>query len=512
MSEDIAAASRRTNPRGFLVHAILGMRNAAAPMAVLLFTKMDDGIAVALAISAAIGAAFLVVSAIVAYIRWTRLTYRIQESDIRVESGIFSRQARSVPFDRIQDVATSQNFIARLFGLVAITFETGGGSGEDISLSYLDLREAERLRDTIRDRRDSEGEGTALDAGAEPARDQGRLLFAMAPRRVLTFGLFNFSLIVISVAGGLLAQFDDVLPFDVWDIEGWRERLAGPGAWLAGLGFLAQAIGVMALLAILGVFGIATGIVRTVLAQWDFRLERTDKGFRRRRGLFTRTDVTLPVRRVQAAMLSARAREAAFGWCKAALVSLAADAGASHHEIAPFARREEIDPLVREAGLRVPHEGLEWSHVSPIHAVATGLLTLRDWLVPAVLILVAQYFIAPEGWPGSPLLALIPAAIGSWKAVRSAMALLCLRYAIDDEQVYVRSGWLSWALQLVPREKIQSVSVGQGPLARRFGYAFLNLGVAGAVVHVQGMDLPRAYALREELLGSMRRRDFSRLN
>jgi len=46
------------------------------------------------------------------------------------------------------------------------------------------------------------------------------------------------------------------------------------------------------------VVGMLSGIVRTFLRDWDFRLERTSKGFRRRRGMFTRTDVVMPVHRV----------------------------------------------------------------------------------------------------------------------------------------------------------------------------------------------------------------------
>jgi putative membrane protein len=46
--------------------------------------------------------------------------------------------------------------------------------------------------------------------------------------------------------------------------------------------------------------GLAAGLLRTFARDWDFLLERTGRGFRRRRGLFTRTDVVMPVHRVPA--------------------------------------------------------------------------------------------------------------------------------------------------------------------------------------------------------------------
>src|SRR5690606_33761730 len=130
----------------------------------------------------------------------------------------------------------------------------------------------------------------------EPAR----LLFAMSPRRLALFGLFEFSLVVFAVLGGIAQQFDVLLPFDIWDFEEWLRLFAGPGHWLAGLGLAAQVIGAVLAVGTLAVVGMATGIVRTVLRDWGFRLEETAKGLRRRRGLLTRTDVVMPLHRVQA--------------------------------------------------------------------------------------------------------------------------------------------------------------------------------------------------------------------
>ena len=507
-----APKAQRTDPRGFMLKAIESLRAGVLPLAFLAFTRMDEGAAMVLIVSGVAGALLLLVSGVSSYLQWTRLTYSVNETDIRVESGVLSKKARSVPYDRIQDIATSQGFLARMFGLVEITFDTGAGAGEDISLSYLSEEEGERLRRLVRDRRADGVSSADRQATAGDVEEAARPLFAMGPRRVLLYGLTNFSLVVFAAVGGFLAQYDEILPFDIWDIEGWQQRLAGPGTWLANLGFVAQAIGVLALLFFLALFGFATGIVRTALTEWNFRLERTTRGFRRRRGMVTRTDVTLPIRRVQAAIVGARLLERGLGYNGAALVSLAADAGASNHEIAPFARWEEIAPLIEEAGLRVPHDGLEWTGVSKVHAVATALLRLRFWLFLALVVAGIQFFVEPEGFLGEGWLAAIPAVIGLWKALRSLMAVLRTFYAVDDSQLYVRSGWLATTLMLVPREKLHSVTIGHGPLSRRFAYAFFSGGVAGASFGIDGIPMHRAYELRTDLLRSMQKQDFSRIN
>src|SRR5690606_31297754 len=199
--------------------------------------------------------------------------------------------------------------------------------------------EGEALRETVKARKAEEGAGAGVPvAEAEPA---SRLLFAMGPRRLLTFGLFEFSLVIFAVLAGAAQQFDFLLPFDIWDPENWPRLLAGSNVLLAGLGVAAQVVGVMLALGALALLGLATGLLRTVLRDWGFRLEETPKGLRRRRGLLTRTDVVMPIHRVQALEVSTGIVRRRFGWYRLRVVSLAQDAKAGNHVVVPFARMGE---------------------------------------------------------------------------------------------------------------------------------------------------------------------------
>src|SRR5690606_38665599 len=156
-----------------------------------------------------------------------------------------------------------------------------------------------------------------------PAEREDAPLFAMDDKGILTFGLFEFSLIVFGVLLGAVTQFDFLLPFDIWDqryiarlFEGGQEEVAH-GSRIAQFGALA---GGLALVILLGVF---TGIAVTFAREYGFRLDRTDKGFRRRRGLFNKTDVVLPAHRVQAARIETGLIRARFGWHGLKFVSLA---------------------------------------------------------------------------------------------------------------------------------------------------------------------------------------------
>ena len=309
--------AQRTNPLGFLARGLQGFQRAVLPMVAVGYSMRDETFGLLAALG--LGAVIAVFGVAIAYLRWRRLTYVVGETDIRVESGILSRAARSVPFERIQDISLEQTLIPRLFGLVQVRFETGAGGKDELSLQYLSESEGERLRETVRARKDGLPEDAA-DAAypdadiARPVEAPATVLFAMDLRRLLTFGMFEFSLAVVAVVGGALQTFGDFLPFDIWEVREWQKLLSGPFGQLESMGVWAQIIGGLLGLASLAVVGVATGLIRTALRDWGFLLERTAKGFRRRRGLLTRTDVVMPPHRVQAVRIETGIIRSRMGW------------------------------------------------------------------------------------------------------------------------------------------------------------------------------------------------------
>ena len=503
---DLAGTPRRTEFLGLFVAAA-----EAFPNIVLGVIAASIGLGDKLwGIAVIAGVALLAMGGITlgAYIGWRRRTYTVGEADIRMESGILSRSARSVPYERIQDVGLEQKFLPRLFGLVAVSFDTGAGGKDDLKLSYLREAEGERLRDLVRARKEGEVPlAASLDSAdvADEVADTHEL-FAMPPRRVFTFGLFEFSLALVAVVGGLAQQFEPLLPFDLWDFDAWREQLAGPGRWLAGLGMLTQAIGALLAFAALAVVGFASGLVRTALREWDFRLERTPKGLRRRRGLLTRTDTVMPIHRVQALRYDTGIVRRLFGWHGLKVVSLAQDSGSSSHAVAPFAQWDELAPVARATGFVPPDEALDWHRASMRYRIDNALLPFLI-LVPLTLGGIMLTEIIGLRW--LPLLFGLGLILALALAARPFFLWKFDRHAIDGPQIYARSGWLAPRTLVGNRVKLQSVEISQGPLAFRRGYATLHFGLAGGSFKLRGLALPRAQELRDSVLSSIGADDFS---
>lgn len=442
---------------------------------------------------------FVAIPIAAAALQWVFLRYRVGPEDIRVESGVISREARAVPYERIQDVSIGETVASRVLGLVSVKFETGAGGKDEIALSYVTKDEGDRLRELVRERR-----GEAADEPLEIAETvEPPPVFAMKLPRVLEFGLYEFSLVFFAVLFAALQQLEFLLPFDPWDNELWSSLWQEQGERVRSLRVSAQIASFV--LATIGVFlaGVLTGVTRTLLREYDFRLDRTAKGFRRRRGLITRTDLVMPVHRVQAALVTTGfIRRRVGNWHGLKFVSLASDgAKSSNHAMAPFATMEEIDPIARIAGIALPDGSEEWHATSARYWFDRAALRVVPLLVLAAIIALA----------GETLAALAPFAVALAFALGSLVKFRHYRHAAAHGEVFVRGGFLKPRLQVAPQYKLHTVEIEQSVLARWRGYATLNMGLAGGPMRIVGMPGQQAWTLRKDLLEKIVSTDFSQL-
>ena len=515
---------QRVNPLTVAVTVVKIAAQALIPIVFALYgigrDAGTDGFAMGALIFGLGGIALLAILAGSAWLSWYRLQYRIGDNDIKLEQGIVSRSARSVPYDRIQDVSLEQKLVPRLLGLVEVKFETGAGGKEELKLSYVSEQEGERLRETVRalvDGADTQPlvptRGVTEGETAVPERES-RTIFAMDNRRLFTFGLFEFSLVIFAVILGAAQQLEFLLPFDVWDyVEEWIDdaRYTEAGRYFSGMDAMSRVLGVLYLLATVVGVGLLSGIVKTFLRDWEFRLDRTAKGFRRRRGLLTKTDVVMPVHRVQSIIVSTGWWRRRFGWHGLKFVSLAQDSGSANHDVAPFAKMHEIEPIAEEAGFTLPDERADWHRPSRKYYTDRAVIRLLI-LVPTVSVVVAA-LISDE--------ADLSVMVGPFLAINTALAALIVarevyrwhrdRHALDPAQVVSRRGWLSPRTQVANRVKLHSVEISQGPLARWRGYCDLKFGMAGGRFSFRGLREDDARKLRSAVLDSIASVDFAKL-
>ncbi len=517
-SEDFIGQPRRLHPLTLLLAIVrLGPRSLQLipVVAVLGFTDQARFILPGIA-------AYILINLVIAWLSWSRFSWTVDADDVSISSGVFSRQQRVIPFDRIQDVSIEQGLVQRALGLAKVGFETGSASSDDKdegSLDAIALSEAEALRRHIREHRSGSpvaptvpvADGEVQAAAPEHDRE-GRTIFAMTPARLIVAGIFNFSLAIFAVLFGALQYLDNVIDFNPFDVDLYRDlaRSLGLESWVLAHRWVSIIGGIIAVL----LLGAVTGIVRTFIRDYGFTLDRTARGFRRRRGLTTKTDVTIPGARVQAAVVSTGFIRRAFGWYELRLQSLAGDGkDESDHLVAPLAKLGEADAILAE--LALDRAGFEddrsiranWGRSHPVSMLVAPVMMLA---ISALLFILFTFVpgtrLADIALPVSPrLIALAPAVSAAVVLVFNWLDWRHRRWHFDGRFLHIADGLLKRRHIILPARNIQSADLSVGPVARRFALADLSFGVPGGKAGQHGISaIPEteARALRATLLAA----------
>jgi len=421
----------------------------------------------------------MAVGALIAFLHWWRFTYLVGANEIVIEKGLLSRQRRVIPFDRVQDIAIEQRLLARLFGTAKVKIETGGAAKDEGNLDMIAIADARALRDLVR-----HGPHPA-ETETEAPPEQEPVLFAMGLPRLLYSGLFGFSLVFLAVISGALQQLDQLGLFD-WS-DWFTPQRADQAAHLVTIRLAFALVGLVVAL------GLIAGVARTAARDFGFTLTRTEKGLRRRRGLFTLSEVVIPIRRTQVALIESGAIGRLLGWYRLSFQTLGADQKEGGVQVAaPFARMEEILPILAVAGFPEPPPRDEF-HGVPRRAIvrqAAPALTLAALASAA-----AFWFDARAGIVAAALLVLAILAVLRWR--RHA-------HALGDRALFVASGLLKRRIWIVPYEKAQTIRVSRGPIQRALRLSNLLLDTAGSGAlrspEMHDLDEAQAEAMADRLL------------
>lgn len=349
---------------------------------------------------------------------WWTTRYLIDETTVRVRTGILFRQHRQARLDHVQAVDVAQPFLARLFGLAELRFEVADAHESALRLSYLPVAEAQALRSGVlaAAARARSGEPAHSSAPAAPAET----LVAHAPvgRIIAATALtpFVIAAVAVTVAGIMLE--------------------AATGVRALGAAFIPAVIGG------------AAAVWNQISRSWHFRVIASGDGLKLTHGLLETRTQTVPAGRIQAVGIRQPLLWRPLGWWSVHVNV----AGYGHHS-----RREEgksvllpvgtLDDVLRVLGLVVPDPGTEPGEGrAVVEAGLTG--TGEAW--GFVHSPPAARWLDPFAWRRTGFL-----------ATRTALLL--------------RTGIVARSLAIVPHERTQSIALTQGPLERRLGLAGVEL-------------------------------------
>ena len=454
--------------------------------------------------------ALIAVWVVLGLLSWWRRAYAVDADGVYLRSGILSRKLRTARLPRIQSVDVVHPLLGRIFGLGKLTVEVAGGRNSRVVIGFLTTRELQALRDRILDLAAGQidmpgaasedgavhGSGTGHDTGgindlASTAHPEGLTPeeaagseAAPAPRTSqLRASHFQehplYSVDSATLLGSLLRH-----PMT------YTLLLAIVGTLVVGILIIVtdSMTGSEALTIISSyitmVIALATMVWNQFNSAWNFHAAATPSGIRMSYGLTAETSRTLPPGRVHGVGLTGPILWRRKDWWKVDVTVAGRD------ERPHDGQTREIGNLLLPVGSRDTALRALW-------------LVVPDLGVPDPDTLLSQALTGRDddgvGDPQAPAGSVERGFVRISRRGRIFRPLTWRRAAIvlTDTCVIIRHGRWRRRVAVFPYERIQSLRLRQGPLARRRSLASLRFDMVAQEVptSITNLDAADAKAL-----------------
>ena len=443
---------------------------------------------------------------------WWRRAYAVDADGVYLRSGILSRKLRTARLPRIQSVDVVHPLLGRIFGLGKLTVEVAGGRDSRVVIGFLTTRELQALRDRILDLAAGQidlpepaSEGGAVGAGAA-GYDTGGIDDAASAVRAE--GLTQEG---APGAEGAPATSQRTTPLrashfqehPLYSVDGatlFGSLLRSVPLYVALI--LPTVVIVVGIVAYAiddppsgGVLALATTFISTVAGAvslvwsrfnnaWNFQAAATPSGIRMSYGLTSETSRTLPPGRVHGVGIAQPILWRGKDWWKVN-VSVA-----GREDRSQDGQNRQFGNLLLPVGVRDTALRALWLVVPDLGVpdpdrLLTQALTGRD-----------------DDGVGDPQAPAGSAERGFVRISRRGRLFRPLTWrraaiALTDTCVIIRHGRWRRRVAVFPYERIQSLRVRQGPLARRRNLASLRLDMVAQEVpaSITNLDVADAKAL-----------------
>ena len=447
---------------------------------------------------------------------WWRRAYAVDADGVYLRSGILSRKLRTARLPRIQSVDVVHPLLGRILGLGQLTVEVAGGRDSRVVIGFLTTRELQVLRDRILDlaagqidvpgpapedsavgasgagcdtgsiddaaptaRPACVGPGETADPGGTPAPMQRSTHlrashFQEHPLYNVDGAVLIGSLLRSSSVYVLALTFVGTLALGVFSII--TDSMTGGEA----LTIISSYVTI--------VIAVATIVWTQFNSAWNFQAAATPSGIRMRYGLTAETSRTLPPGRVHGVGLTGPILWRGKDWWKVNVTV------AGREDRPQDGQSRQFGNLLLPVGIRDTALRALW-------------LVVPDLGVPDPDTLLAQALTGrDDDGVGDPQAPAGSAERGFVRLSRRGRIFRPLTWrraaiALTDTCVIIRHGRWRRRVAVFPYERIQSLRLRQGPLARRRSLASLRLDMVAQEVptSITNLDAADAKALAVQI-------------
>lgn len=382
-------------------------------------------------------------------LKWLFHTYQINERSITLREGVFVKNHRVVPFERIQNHQTNTNFLHRLFKMTSLSLETGTSDSESsIKFSVITHHEARMILKMI------EEKDSGKDAENEVLEEKPKrkVYFRSTKKDTIKAALTSFSFLAIFPL--LSAAYFQVNDF--FDLESTTQ---------SAFEYLQTHIGLLIMLFVVAmILSVVIGYIQTVVKYGNYVISADSDRIYIQKGVFHTSTFSIQKDKVQAIKIEQPLIKRLLNMVEIKLISAGGlgeeklETNALYPFMAKHAAYELVNTLlpayhIEEEMKRLPRKVLVLKLLTPYYGtliVGAGLFFFqREWLwvtgvvfVISILSRILDYFFTS--------------------------------YLRHGEFIQTRKGGFSNETLLTKRARIEEIEVRHSWIQRKFNVASLS--------------------------------------
>jgi putative membrane protein len=399
-------------------------------------------------------------------INFFRTYFIVQNGELVLHTGIFSRKKISIPFARIQTINFEQNIIHQFFSVLRIKVDTAGSEKNEFEFHALETAKAYALRDLVLAEKQTFVPNESEIASDHISKPAFAKIMSLHPYDLLKVGLTENHI----KSGGLIFLFffwiyQNLQEVGV-DVDEYSEEIP---EWEMGL------YSILFFITILMVFSVIISLVRSVVSNYDLQFLRSNRGFKIVSGLFTKREVSALDHKIQHISWSDNLLKRWIGFKDLSL------------------NQASSTELNAKQNIRIP--GCKNFHINEVVSTLFGKTDFADFemrgidkkyfirfaLIVAILLLFAilgAFFL-------DQIDKIFPVVIvGVYFIVTRYISYRKKSFGHNHELLYIRGGVFGDKAEVLPIYKIQALELHQSPYQSRHQLCSITLYTASGRIQI----------------------------
>ena len=431
---------------------------------------------------------FSLISSILAYFRYY---FHISDEELVIQKGILKKVRLDLPFDRIQSVNFSQNFLHQLLNVTAVEIESAGSDQKELKIDALQIPVADKLREKLLKKKGQVIVNSIDYASSDTTVSVPRTkeIMSLDVRSLLKVGLTQnhlrpiglvLSLVASLWASGLATGFN---PIDFYHYI--MDHISG----------ISSMVGFGVLIALFIPVMILWSLVTTVLRHYNLSFTRSGRRFHVEQGLLTKQQFSAMDKKIQIMSWGQNPLEKILGYHN--IYFRQAKSG----EDIKNKQRFEIPGCtddnvahVKTAWLKKSNQVFDSRQKVSVHMFQrTAKYQLVFFtIVLAILIYFQQYI------PLSIVATMAAVSISlSWKKYKKTA------YALNEDNLFIGGGILGFKNSICPIYKIQNLAIHQNHYQQRRDLATLRIHTAAGAMSIPYIAKSTAEQLMDRLINQV---------